>query len=195
MRFEVVERDFVSRTLTVLDQYHRYVLPNVPHGHQFEVTLLLNSLLGLIVLPVEHCVRTQKSKEPKLFNGDELAISGLGEEWPLSRLNIEKFRLKGKVIDPAGVTLRQLLLMFRHCMAHGRFKDGSRRTESPGVAVRYQPMPDHPLESLILEVKLVNKHREATEFVASMPVDDLREFAMRAARAFVRDFTLDHKSG
>lgn len=190
MRFEVVEKDFVSRTLAVLDQYDQYVLPRVGHARQFEVTLLLNSLLGLIVLPVEHCIRTQKSDFPEIFDGDELPISQVGEKWGLSGLTIQKFRLKGDAIDAKQVTLRQLLVMFRHCMAHGRFKDGSGIREQDGLSVRYQPMPNDPVQSLILEVKLVNRHRNVTEFVASIPVDGLRAFAKLAARSFIRDFTL-----
>ena len=194
MRFEIVERDFVLRTLSLLHQYDQHVVPNVPDAQQFEVTLLLNSLLGLIVLPVEHCTRTQKSDFPKLFEGDDSPITQLAEEWALSRLKIEKFRLKGKVIETKRVTLRQLIVMFRHCMAHGRFKDGSGNRSPEGISVRYQSLPSDPLQSLILEVKLVNKHGNATEFLASMPVDDLRTFAELVASSFIRDFTLDRNS-
>jgi hypothetical protein len=194
MRFEVVEKDFVSRTLAVLDQYDQYVLRKVAPAQQFEVTLLLNSLLGLIVLPVEHCVRTQKAEFPELFDGDDLPISQVGEEWGLSGLTIQKFRLKGDVIDANEITLRQLLVMFRHCMVHGRFKDGSGIEEQDGMSVRYKPMPNDPVQSLILEVRLVNRHRNVTEFVASIPVGDLRAFAKLAARSFIRDFTLDRNS-
>jgi len=48
-------------------------------AEKFEVTLLLNSLLGLMILPVEQCIRTQKCDFPRLFAGDELQIGQLGE--------------------------------------------------------------------------------------------------------------------
>jgi len=86
------------------------------------------------------------------------------------------------------VTLRQLLVMFRHCMAQGRFKDGSGNRQPPGMSVRYQSTADDIMDSLILEVKLVNRHGDKTTFVASLPVDDLRTFSRQSARSFIRDF-------
>lgn len=49
------EHEFIVRTLKVVEQYDNLVMPNVPADQQFEVTLLVNCLLGLLVLPKEHC--------------------------------------------------------------------------------------------------------------------------------------------
>jgi len=190
MRFEIVERDFVIRTLALLEQYDKYIVPNVGNAQQFEVTLLLNSLLGLIILPVEHCKRIQKVEFPKIFNDDEILISKLGSEWGLSRLKIERFRLRSGLVEPHSISLRQLIVMFRHCMAHGRFSDGSGLNRPEGMSVRYQSVENDPLDSLIFEVNLVNRYG-ATEFLASMPVEGLRFFAEQIARSFIRDFSLD----
>lgn len=95
MRFEIVERDFVFRTLALLNQYDQYVLPRVPDSEQFEVTLLLNSLLGLIVLPVGHSSRVQDADMPTPFRDDQLTIPQAGSQRGLSRLRVEKFRLRG----------------------------------------------------------------------------------------------------
>jgi hypothetical protein len=191
MRFEIVERDFVKRTLEILEQYDKCVVPHVGDGQQLEVTLLLNCLLGLIILPVEHCQRTQKKDLPQLFNQDDRRIGELGPEWGLSNLNIVKYRSQGQEVDPDAITLRALIVMFRHCMAHGRFADGS--LSSPdGMSVVSNE--DQRNGSVILDVKLVNKHKETTEFVASIPAKDLRLFGEQIARSFVRDFRLDPAS-
>ena len=190
MRFEIVERDIVIRTLALLEQYDKYVEPNVSNAQQFEVTLLLNSLLGLIILPFEHCKRIQKVEFPKIFNDDEILISKLGSEWGLSGLNIEKFRLKGKLVEQNSISLQQLIVMFRHCIAHGRFSDGSGLNRPEGMSVKYRPAENDPLDSLIFEVNLVNTYG-ATEFLASIPVEGLRFFAEQTARSFIEDFLLD----
>ncbi|HEX3035873.1 MAG TPA: HEPN family nuclease [Thermodesulfobacteriota bacterium] len=51
MEYEIFERDFIVRTLRIIQQYEEYV----PVSQQFEVTLLINCLLGLLVLPKERC--------------------------------------------------------------------------------------------------------------------------------------------
>ncbi|MEW6226592.1 MAG: HEPN family nuclease [Bacillota bacterium] len=51
MEYEIFERDFIVRTLKIIRQYEKYV----PVSEQFEVTLLINCLLGLLVLPKERC--------------------------------------------------------------------------------------------------------------------------------------------
>src|SRR5207237_9091448 len=55
MEYELFERDFIVRTLKVIDQYERHVMNDVPKQDQFEITLLINCLLGLLVLPNERC--------------------------------------------------------------------------------------------------------------------------------------------
>jgi hypothetical protein len=45
------EREFIERTLKVIEQYDQFVIPNVPPDKQYEVTLLINCLLGLLLLP------------------------------------------------------------------------------------------------------------------------------------------------
>ena len=47
------EQDFVMRTMLLLEQYHEEVLIKKPYHEQFNYTLLINCLLGLIVMPKE----------------------------------------------------------------------------------------------------------------------------------------------
>jgi hypothetical protein len=47
-----IEREFVERTLQLIDQYYE-VLDHYPFEEQFNYTLTINCLLGLIVMPKE----------------------------------------------------------------------------------------------------------------------------------------------
>ncbi|MGD1017720.1 MAG: HEPN family nuclease [Verrucomicrobiia bacterium] len=53
MEYEVFERDFITRTLAIIQQYETHVQSAVEKREQVEVTLLINCLLGLLVLPNE----------------------------------------------------------------------------------------------------------------------------------------------
>lgn len=45
------EVDFIERTKTIISQYKNI---DLPHNKKFEVTLLLNCFVGLVVLPQQH---------------------------------------------------------------------------------------------------------------------------------------------
>ena len=46
-----IERDFIERTLKVIDQYEEIVRPHVGDQNEYDVTLLMNCLLGLLIYP------------------------------------------------------------------------------------------------------------------------------------------------
>ncbi|MBW4458089.1 MAG: hypothetical protein KME55_38795 [Nostoc indistinguendum CM1-VF10] len=46
---EIFQRDFIARTLEIVEQYEKYVMKCVSENQQFEVTLLINCLLDKIV--------------------------------------------------------------------------------------------------------------------------------------------------
>ncbi|MBD3656589.1 HEPN family nuclease [Marinobacter sp.] len=50
-----IESDFVERTLKLIDQYYE-VLDRYPFEEQFNYTLTINCLLGLIVMPKERVI-------------------------------------------------------------------------------------------------------------------------------------------
>lgn len=50
-----IEGEFIERTLKLIDQYYR-VLKNYPFEEQFNYTLMINCLLGLIVMPKERVI-------------------------------------------------------------------------------------------------------------------------------------------
>ena len=75
MNYELFERDFIVRTLDIIRKYEKYV----PQKEQFEVTLLINCLLGLLILPKERCyINIPKTKI------NELIGWGLSEEHIIS---------------------------------------------------------------------------------------------------------------
>ena len=202
MNYTTVERDFVERSLEILRQYDEYVIPNSPPDKEHEVTLLLNCLLGLIVVPFEHLKRAQSTRKcregprfPVVCAVDETPISELQPEWGLARLEIGRFvNYDGKTVDRDEATLRQVVAMFRHSMAHGRFGDGAARSTPLGLSVRYDASPSNPIESVIIEVNFVNQHNK-TDFKAMIPVDDLRKFATTFAETFLREFRVKASAG
>ncbi len=46
---------FINRTLQLLTQYQTLIRGKVPKSEQYEVTLLINCLLGLLIVPNERC--------------------------------------------------------------------------------------------------------------------------------------------
>ena len=51
MEYKQFERDFIKRTLKIIEQYNCVVEKGVLPENKFEVTLLINCLLGLLILP------------------------------------------------------------------------------------------------------------------------------------------------
>ena len=191
MRYENVERDFVKRSLELLRQYDELVRPGTPLDQHYEVTLLLNCLLGLIVLPFEHSKRAQDIKRfPQVCENDDVPMAQLDSSWGLDRLNIEKFHLDGNKVKAEDVTLRKIVAMFRHSLSHSQFGDGIRQKRPLGLSVGYGTAAHDPIESVILEVNLTNKYRNQVEFIATIPVNALKQFAAHFATAF-----LDYSSG
>lgn len=51
------EQDFVARTIELIEQYNQLIVDE-PFERQFNYTLILNCLLGLIVMPKERAINT-----------------------------------------------------------------------------------------------------------------------------------------
>lgn len=89
MNFQVVECDFIRRTLKVIDQYDEFVMPSIAEDQQFEVSLLINCLTGLLVLPFEHQKRMQKgARFPIICDDDHKPYKQLNEEWGLKNIEL-----------------------------------------------------------------------------------------------------------
>ncbi|MFM5581620.1 HEPN family nuclease [Aeromonas veronii] len=92
------EQDFVTRTIQLIEQYYGFI-ENEPFERQFNYTLILNCLLGVIVMPKER------------------AINSI----PNTRLTMDFKQQMGvvhSILPDAGTTLRQLIIKMRHSIAH-----------------------------------------------------------------------------
>ena len=186
MEYKIVERDFVMRTLEIVKQYNQYVSPSIPSDKRFEVTLLLNCLMGLVVLPFEQKKRLQNDTQfPILCNGDDVDITKLNNEWGLNNLSISKFSIGGKPVLLGERTLRRVVAMIRHSVAHSHFGDGVKKPM--GVSVNYAETSIAPIESIIVQVYFSNMFN-STEFEALIPVSDLQKFAMNFAKIYLQEF-------
>jgi len=116
MEYENLERDFVTRTLKIICQYEQYK-KNIPPTEQFEVTLLINCLVGLLILPRELCYN----------NIPDTPIDQL-KDWGLCANHIIKpgrnKRNPGKNEDGPELkkTLKDVVRSMRNSVAHFRLK-------------------------------------------------------------------------
>lgn len=92
------EQDFVSRTIDLVKQYTQLIVDE-PFEKQFNYTLTLNCLLGLIVMPKERAINTIPNKRLTLPFKQEMGIN------------------RSELPD-AQTTLRQLIVKMRHSIAH-----------------------------------------------------------------------------
>lgn len=93
------EQDFVTRTMLLIEQYHDEILHNKPYHEQFNYTLLINCMLGLIVLPKEK----------------------LDSKIPTDRLTKELKTQMGLInseIPGTDFTIRSFIQKLRHSIAH-----------------------------------------------------------------------------
>jgi len=96
--YKNIEHDFIDRTLKLISQYES-ILHKYPFEEQYNYTLLINSLLGIIVFPKE-----------RLFN-----------HIPNLRLTPELKKEMGLVeskINPNYKSLRDLIYGMRNSIAH-----------------------------------------------------------------------------
>ncbi len=94
------ETDFVQRTLTLIDQYNEMIeVQGKPFREQYNYTLTLNCLLGLIVLPKER------------------ALSFLPADRLTQQLKTNMGLRESQLPGPE-MTLRALILKMRNSVAH-----------------------------------------------------------------------------
>lgn len=92
------EQDFVTRTIDLIEQYNG-LIANEPFERQFNYTLTLNCLLGLIVMPKERAINCI----------------------PRERLTLDfkqRMGLQHTELPDAQTNLRQLIIKMRHSIAH-----------------------------------------------------------------------------
>src|SRR5687767_4808454 len=95
--------DFIKRTLQLVHQYE-YIRIDFPRDEQYNHTLLINCLLGLIVLPREKAL----SRIPK-------------EKLPLLKL-LNESGIKKTTFHDSIKDTRDLIFELRDCIAHFNIK-------------------------------------------------------------------------
>lgn len=100
--YKNINHDFVDRTMKLISQYES-VLHRYPFEEQYNYTLLLNCLLGIIVMPKEQFF----SHIPNRRITDELK----------KEMGLEK-----SVINKKVTTLRELVINLRNSIAHFDFE-------------------------------------------------------------------------
>lgn len=112
------DTDFPRRTLRIIEQYKRCVRKG--RGN-YEVTLLINCLLGLLVLPNEH-----RMNQIPTTSVDELA------DWEIEPRFIESW---GKMRKGQDRTLKELIRHLRNSVAH--MKISVRGTDSDIAVLQF----------------------------------------------------------
>ena len=93
-----IEKDFIERTIRLIDQYNKNI-DQYDFEEQFNYTLTINCLLGLIVMPKERVIS---------FVPNERLTTQYKEHIGLSTSEI------GEGVD----TLKDLIYKLRHAVAH-----------------------------------------------------------------------------
>ncbi|UII26906.1 hypothetical protein LVD15_00270 [Fulvivirga maritima] len=96
--YKRIEFDFINRTLALISQYENN-LHKYPYEEQYNYTLLINCLLGLIVMPKEKVIS-------HIPNGR------------LTKELLQEMGLEESQINPDIIDLRDLIMKLRHSVAH-----------------------------------------------------------------------------
>jgi len=118
------ERSFSEHTLAVLDEY----------AGQYDATLLINCLLGLLVVP----------KETVLHAIPETPLSELGK-WGIAPASIKAPGTSRGPNDPDPNTLRGLVANLRHSVAHFRIQP----VPTKGDVVAFEFKNDRGLHAVV----------------------------------------------
>jgi hypothetical protein len=169
--YEKIERDFIERTLRILDQYDELVRGHVDQAHEYEVTLLLNCLLGLLIYPQQ--VAHQKRMDRWLTR--ELVMDH-GHVWGIKPEYVKSAGYKSGSKDAEAIsieqlTLRNLLRQMRNTAAHASFS-------ATGRALDYAQ-----IEAIVFQSK-----ERTDDFHLVMPVASLERFVRKLASESLKVF-------
>jgi hypothetical protein len=78
-----IECEFISRTLELLKQYKKLAMPDLAPKEQYEVTLLINCLLGLLVFPQQLASKDERKSDFSDWLTEE-KVESVYEKWHIS---------------------------------------------------------------------------------------------------------------
>jgi len=117
-----MERDFIERTLHIIHQYDE-LCSQLPLDNQYEVTLLMNCALGLLVYPQQIASRREFSRYFNAWLTADLVIN-VGHEWGITPQDVISAGYKNDnetKITVEQLTLRNLIRQMRNTAAHAAF--------------------------------------------------------------------------
>lgn len=122
MEYKQFECDFIRRTLKIIEQYETHVETNSIINEKYEVTLLINCLLGLLVLPKERLLLDKIPDIPfEKF-----------EEWGLPK----KFVTNWGKIPESKRNLKTIIHRMRNSIAHFRVTSYGNGSEITSIKFR-----------------------------------------------------------
>lgn len=166
MDYGCIKRDFIIRTWEIVKQYDTHVLGNVDEENEFEVTLLMNCLLGLLVYPA---AVASKRENQSNFNDwlTQDKVVDVGSDWGLEQDYFKSAGYKDeKAITIEQLTLRNCIRQMRNSASHADFKvhdDGSKSGK--------------------LRVVVFEDNINQDGFHLEMPVENLRHLICKLARS------------
>ena len=98
MNYDNIERDFIERTLAILEQYYKG-LDKYPPEERYNHTLLINCMLGIIILP--------NQKHVSLLPNEKLL-----------QYKMKEYGLGNSRIGESIKTTRDLVIQMRNSVAH-----------------------------------------------------------------------------
>lgn len=197
MNWENIQKDVTERTLQILEQYDEYLCSNKISGDNeraLEVTLLLNCLTGLLVIPME-IQKENGGKRPNLplCDDDLQSLNSILDKWGIAPGDLEiefiyNFDEKPKIAQPEEITLRLFAWRLRDSISHAHFWDA--RTNTPnneGVAIDARIDINNNNRSKIANLIFMSKDRKRTQelFKAKISVQALRIFTNKFAHAML----------
>lgn len=154
--YSQLEVDFIKRTLHLLESYRG----------EYEVTMLINCSLGLLVFPKEIM---HKSRLGNLLREHDVPVKDLDTSWGIQRHHILEMGIKDSRTSEAYTentfVLSQLTRRLRNALVHGRFK-----TLNEGQTY--------------LQITTLSMHDD-NGFRAEIRVEDLRIFAVKLAKTIL----------
>jgi len=169
--------DFINRTEKIIQQYdvlRRYM----PHEKSYEVTLLINSLLGLLIIPQQIANREPYKQYMQHWLTDK-TVARDGLQWDIRPefVKCPGYTSSGKPIKSLEeMTMRQLIRQMRNTAAHYNLHilPDIRDTPAPVEieAIRFQQIAE------------ANTPPEQAEYLFKMelPVRNLKAFSLKLAR-------------
>ncbi|OPC54600.1 hypothetical protein BAY06_12840 [Elizabethkingia anophelis] len=145
MEYKNFDIDFIERTLSIIQQYDELHLDN----RKYEVTLMINSLLGIIVFP--------KEKNISYIPNDKINES----------LN-ESIGLTQSDINPKIKTVKELINKLRNSISHFDFETKSNTITSEIEKIIFYDKNIYVADFHIKELKLF------IEYIASNTINNIK---------------------